>query len=581
MRKIVSFVLFFLLFITSCHSEEENDYFLAISKELTIEVRNDPEKMKEIFTRELEKYHETGNIKFLISSKQVEIVIYGNDKQKQIPLCYDLLKINKNRYPFITINCNNNLSAYFEKSAPDWALRYIDAAIEASEKTEQKYSLGNLYHFKGRILYNEGKYEVALIFFTKALEVFKKDNETLYVASMHNNFGMCYDKMNQPKRAIAETEKALKILHDKPDLRNVEKTFLNYMKKGLAGYYRKAGDYKKAEALLQSELEFSLTNKNYGMVVNTAESLINIYDSILINPAGTQEIIRSLEAVEPEMVKNENKMLLNVLLQNYYLKTNDIQKLKVVSKKLIDLHKENDEIHRQEIESKLNFADQYVIKSVAQESEYEKKKNIFLLVAIIALILIFSWIIFLLIRMRKRKNEVYFKEKELFIKEKEILTREKVIADNHRKMLEQDVQLQREKINNLHLNLNLKTETEREFLENIKKIKKSNHVDAEEMLRNLQLKINNLILIDKKNNNLIDESTQENKKFIENLSVKYPALTSQELQLCVYFKLDLTAKEISLLEKFTVGSIRVYKTKIKTKIGLGREDSLSEVLNNI
>lgn len=581
MRKIIPVLLFFVFFITSCSSEDESDYFVAISKELTIDVRNDPEKMKEIFTRELDKYQQTGNTKFLISSKQVEVAIYGNDKQKQIPLCYDLLKLNNGRYPFITINCNNNLSAYFEKSSPEWALKYVNDAISVSEKTGKKYSLEHLYHFKGRILYNEGKYEEAISLFEKALEIFSSQREIMYIASMHNNFGMCYEKMNQPERAIEETEKAIKILSEKPNLRNVEKIFLNYMKGGLADYYKKAGYYQKAEALLRSELDFALENKNYGMAVSSSKILIGIYDSILVNPSGTGNIVKSLVKLEPELKDNENKIVLNTILQNYYLKTNDIQSLMSVSKKLTHLNQENNENNRKEIETKLKFADEYLIKSANQEFEYEKRKNIFFLIGILLLIAVFSLIIFLLIRMKKRKLEIHTKEKELFIKENEILTKEKVISDKQRKILEKDVLLHKEKINNLHLNLNLKTETEREFLENIKKIKKSKSIDTEEVLRNLQLKMNNLILIDKKNNDLIDESSEENKKFIANLSGKYPSLSEQELQLCVYFKLDLTAKEISLLEKLTVGSIRVYKTKIKTKMGLGREDSLSNVLSAI
>ncbi|NIF06669.1 tetratricopeptide repeat protein [Chryseobacterium sp. Tr-659] len=567
MKKIIPIFLLLLFFFTSCEREEENDYFLAISKELTLDVKKDPVKMKEIFTRELQKYQETGNTKFLISSKQVEMVIYENDKLKQIPLCYDLMKINDDRYAFITIDCNSNLAAYFEKSAPDWAMRYINIAINISEETTKKYSLGHLYHFKGRILYNDGEYEKALKLFTKALEIFEKENETLYVASMHNNYGLCYDKMNQPKRAIAETEKAIKMLNDKPNLRNVEKLFLNYMKEGLAGYYKKEGNYEKAETLLQSELAFSLQNKNYGMVVTTSRSLMSIYDSILINPAGTKSIISSLKAIEPKMIINENKIILNTILQDYYLKTNDIQSLKTVTRKLIDLNNEHDQNYKQEIETKLNFADQYLIKSVTQEWAYEKKKNIFLLIGFFILITSFSLIIFLLKKMKERKEAVYIQEK--------------IISKNQKQILEQEVQLQREKINNLRLNLNLKTETEREFLENIKKIKKSKNIDTEELLRNLQLKINNLILIDKRNNQFLDEDSDENKKFIETLSSKYPSLTTQELQLCVYFKLDLTAKEISLLKKFTVGSIRVYKTKIKTKMGLGREDSLNIFLNSL
>ncbi|NIF05925.1 tetratricopeptide repeat protein [Chryseobacterium sp. Tr-659] len=580
MKESVFWILFIPLFlIISCnHNNKESDYFFELGKEMNMYVREDPGKMKKIFYRELNKYHKTGNIKYLISSKQVEMAINSNDKQKQILLCYDLLRLNNNRYTYITINCNACLSAYFEKSSPEWALKYINIAIDTSKGTTKQYNLGHLYHFKGRILYNEGRYNDAISLFKKALMIFEKQDETMYIASMYNNFGLCYEKMNRLKEAITATEKAFKILSAKPNLYNEEKVFLNYIKEGLANYYKKVENFKQAEILFSSELEFSLRIKNFGMVVRSATALINIYDSIDANPSATEHIIKSLEAIEPELRLNENKIILNTALQNYYLKTNNIQNLKIVSQRLAKLNREGNENYKNEIEANLNFTDKYILKSANQESDYEKRKNIFLLLGMLFLIAVFSLILSLLTKMKKKKEEVYAKEKEILTKEKEILTKGKVIYENEKKILEQNILLQKEKINNLHLNLNLKTETEREFLENIKKIKKTKNINIEEVLKNLQLKISNLILIDKKNNDIINESSRENKNFIEKLSKTYPSLSEQELKLCVYFKLNLSAKEISLLEKLSVGSIRVYKTKIKIKMGLGREDNLGGVL---
>lgn len=541
---------------------------------MTHDIRNNPEEIKRLANREYEKYKKSGDIKYFISSKQVGLVLYSKDKQKQIPLFFELMKLNNGRFDYISMICNNNLAAYFEKTAPDWALKYVNAAIEASENMEEKYSLEHLYHFKGRVLYNEGKYHDAMILFQKALEIFKERNETLYIASMYNNFGACYDKLNQLQSAITETEKAIQLLGNKPNLNNNEKTFLNYMKEGLAQYYMKEGNYRKAEELLLSEFTFSIPNKSYGMTISSSKCLLSIYESQIINPEAKKEIIQSLEKIEPKVHSIENEIGLNGILQDYYLKTDNTPGLKKVSLRLLELCKRHETRNRAEIEANLEFADQYLIKSANQESDYERRKNMYFLIGMILLVVLFSIITSLLIRMKKRKDIMHDKEKELFAKEK-------IISENEREILEKNILLQNEKINNLYLNLNLKTETEREFLNNIKKIKKLKNVDTEEVLRDLQLKMNNLIMIDKKNNDLINESSNENRKFIENLSQRYPGLTDQELQLCVYFKLDLTAKEVSLLEKLTVGSIRVYKTKIKTKLGLGKEDSLSETLNNI
>ena len=150
-----------------------------------------------------------------------------------------------------------------------------------------------------------------------------------------------------------------------------------------------------------------------------------------------------------------------------------------------------------------------------------------------------------------------------------------------KEILEKDLQLQKEKVKNLHLNLNLRTETQKAFLENLKKIKKTKNIEPEEILRDLQFKINNLIQLDNKDNELINESSLENKLFMDKLSENFPILSHQELKLCVYFKLNLSGKEIAILEKFTVGSIRVYKAKIKSKMGLSKEENLNDFLNTI
>ena len=51
--------------------------------------------------------------------------------------------------------------------------------------------------------------------------------------------------------------------------------------------------------------------------------------------------------------------------------------------------------------------------------------------------------------------------------------------------------------------------------------------------------------------------------------------------LCNYFRLNMPSKEIASIEGITDGTVRVYKNKIKNKIGLSQLDSLNEYLVNI
>ncbi|MEE6128845.1 tetratricopeptide repeat protein [Chryseobacterium arthrosphaerae] len=565
MKLILLCLLCFTIIISCGPSEKDNDYFDSITNEVSLLRKENPEQIKKVYERELKKYKQSEKKIFLLSSKYVEMSLSADERLKQIPLVYELLRLNNNKYEYITIIGNYNLASQFELSSPDWSLKCIDKAIEYSEKTEKKYFLPHLYHFKGRLLYNKNDYKNALDYFNKALHSYDPQKDILYVSSMYNNIGMCYDKMKNLDKAISETYKAIDILEKNRNPNNGELIFINYMKGGLAEYFLQARDYQKAEDLLATKLNFSLHNNNYRMALYAAKKLIDLYKNILHEPEKTGKIIQSLEPIETNLKKPADRIELYELSQEYYSQKNDIENFKRISKKLVEANKERNRLIEKELKINFDIADNYIIKNINTENSYHKRNNMLLLFSVALLCFIFLIITTNLIRSRKKREE--------------LVKKEKVISANQHKILEQDIELQKEKIRNLHLNLNLKTETERAFLENLKKIKKAKNTDTEEVLKDLQFKINNLIMIDRKSNDLINESSLENKLFMERLSEKFPLLTSQELKLCVYFKLNLAAKEISLLENFTVGSIRVYKTKVKFKLGLDRENDLSEFLN--
>lgn len=127
----------------------------------------------------------------------------------------------------------------------------------------------------------------------------------------------------------------------------------------------------------------------------------------------------------------------------------------------------------------------------------------------------------------------------------------------------------------------MKIETEKTFLEKLRKVKKSKDASAEQMIKDMLFQVNKLIKIDNKHYATLTENDAETAKFIERLSVLYPVLTPKELKLCLYFRVELSTKEISILLNSTDGIIRVYKTKIKRKMNLKRADTLDQILKGI
>jgi DNA-binding CsgD family transcriptional regulator len=136
-------------------------------------------------------------------------------------------------------------------------------------------------------------------------------------------------------------------------------------------------------------------------------------------------------------------------------------------------------------------------------------------------------------------------------------------------------------ISDLKTKLELKKSFEDELIKTIYEVESKENFNSKELLNELKLKLQNLSEIDKKQ--LVKNSTALDDKgmFQRELERLHPELSYQERTLCTYFRLHLSSKEISVIEGITNGTVRVYKNKIKHKIGLNQEESLNQYLCNL
>lgn len=564
---IFSLISFFLLY--SCHSQNDNEYFYKLDKEYTA-THNDREKIYGLYIKESEKYKKTHDLKYLISSKYVEMFLYPDNRSKKISLIYELLRINNDEYDYITTACNFNLALEFEQASPKLCLQFLNAAIKIEEKSKKKTFLPHLYHTKGRWYFDHKNYYLAKLYFGKALSNFSK-KDTLYIASMYNNFALCDINIGKLDSSIRQCQYAIKILDNKAKL-NDEEIFFRYVVIGNMGtYYFRKKDYKNAEKLLTNEFNFYRKDDKYVVnIVRNAGELFSLYQ-LTFQKDKEKQLADILIKIIPKTKDLNYKIKACELLQAYYNRNNDFENIRFYSFKLLDLNKKFRIETVKDLDNISDILNGYIIKNINQEYDYkiadQRKRTALLIVLGVIVIIFFIRAIF---RIRKRNKE-----------DRRRLESQNTLLENDKEDLEKDIEFQKGKIKNLHLNLNLKIETEKAFLENLKRIKKSKNINAEETVKDLFFKINNLLQIDQKNHEFIGESSEETKQFMQNISEKFPFLTEHELKLCVYFRLNLSSKEVSLLENITPGSVRVYKTKIKYKIGLVKETDLNVFLNSI
>jgi len=136
-------------------------------------------------------------------------------------------------------------------------------------------------------------------------------------------------------------------------------------------------------------------------------------------------------------------------------------------------------------------------------------------------------------------------------------------------------------ISDLKIKLELKQSFEEELINTLIEVEEFENFDTKILLDELKEKLKNLQCIDKKQLTKNPKDFGDKNIFKNNLELLHPDLSKFELALCTYFRMNLSSKEIGVIEGITPGTVRVYKTKIKYKMKLTHEDSLNQYLCNL
>lgn len=74
---------------------------------------------------------------------------------------------------------------------------------------------------------------------------------------------------------------------------------------------------------------------------------------------------------------------------------------------------------------------------------------------------------------------------------------------------------------------------------------------------------------------------QIHNEFISSLAKKYPNLTSKDIKLCVYLKMNLSSKEIAPLMNITFRGVELHRYRLRKKLGLSPDENLNKFMLEI
>lgn len=136
----------------------------------------------------------------------------------------------------------------------------------------------------------------------------------------------------------------------------------------------------------------------------------------------------------------------------------------------------------------------------------------------------------------------------------------------------------------LNLKLGIKYKMEKSLADNFRNLEHLKSSELNQIINNLHIQLSNLNQIDRKTmeaESLVLQGKKSRNDFKQRLLEKHIDISDNEANLAHYIYLGLNTKEISLATGISLGTVRVYKSKLKSKIGLRIEDDLASYLKTI
>ncbi|WP_291118344.1 helix-turn-helix transcriptional regulator, partial [Flavobacterium sp. UBA6135] len=74
---------------------------------------------------------------------------------------------------------------------------------------------------------------------------------------------------------------------------------------------------------------------------------------------------------------------------------------------------------------------------------------------------------------------------------------------------------------------------------------------------------------------------QSHEDFVHRLTNKYPNITSKDIKLCIYLKMNLSSKEIAPLMNISYRGVELHRYRLRKKLELHSDDNLSNFMINL
>lgn len=454
---------------------------------------------------------------------------------------------NDDSLSILYLKLGNN---YVKQKKYDSAYKYYDLSLTVASETSDTLQLAEINKTIGSFYYESENYEQAHYYFSKSLGLYSDLNMAVGVASMNNNLGEYERYRGNYRGALDYYFSAIGINEEQNKFENL---VINHNNIGLTythlNKFDSAFHHLKLAENLAEDPDFVRVQNNVLNSLGTYYMLLGEFDSAYYYLSKAYDI--SLHKNYTYQLK-ENALGLSRL----YELTRNLDSAFFYYK-----------IHKVYNDSIFNNRNLMQIESLIVKNKMESERRLervelerreFLYLAVVVSVLLVMVIVVLLwINQRNKTRHSLLREEHLSLEKKYL----------------------KNEITSFALHISESNHLLEEISQTLKKIK----VDQESMddVTDLKVKLNTG-LSNPQGRKLLDLKVNElHREFLKELSDKHPSLTQSELVLCSLMKLNLSSKEIASIKGVSPHAIKVARYRLRKKIDLSPDVTLSDYLNRL
>ncbi len=410
-----------------------------------------------------------------------------------------------------------------------------ESLSKATPKFEYYKSLINMYSAQ---VFMKDKSQNAQNALLKIIPVLEKLDDLGLLAVVYLNAGATYYFTNQFDNAHIYFQKALDI-----NKRIDNESFTVSLNVNSGAYFMDKKEYAIAKRYLKEAEEIAQRSSN------NSEQLSMVYFAI-------------------SQLYDQQGDIPNAHL--YLKKYNTVKDVILNSSKTIDSYQDYVSTYLKSAENEVN--------NTKQEALLERRKYIMTLV--VAVFIILLSISLLIILQQKKRQQALIKEAEKQSLEKQLLY-EKTIQQIHEEKHKEVLDAKAREVTSYSLMLSSKNNVLQEVLQQTKQLKKVLKPEDANVYKNIVDVINDNLNKDLESNKFMYHFNEVNPDFFNKLKAVCNDLTENNLRMCAYFKMGMSAKQVASILNISVETVKNGRYRLKKKLELTEEDNLDDFIRNI